>query len=112
MKKLILSLVILLLMFGTTLSVFNPETSPLPVFLLIFVLGYVFICVLIALLLGWIYPKMSKTRLTFASCVLSFCPIVILALQSVGSLSILSFIIALILPMVIVWYVSRRNLTD
>jgi hypothetical protein len=111
MKKMIISLTILLLTLGAVLSIFSSKTSPLPIFLLIFVIGYAVICVSTALLLRWIYPKMSKPRLTFAACVLAFCPIVILALQSVGGLSILNFILALLLPTVIVWYVLKRNLT-
>lgn len=110
MKKLAVSLVTLIVIFGLMLSIFNPKTSLLPVFLLMFVLGYAALCVSIALLLSWVYPKMLKSRLVFASCILAFCPVVILALQSVGGLSILNFMLALILPAIIVWYAFKRNL--
>ena len=108
----IISLVLLIFIFGTVISIFNPKTSPLPVFLLIFILGYAAVCVSVLLLLRWIYPKMSKSRLTFSSCILAFCPIIILALQSVSSLSILNFMLALVLPIVIVWYAFKRDLIN
>lgn len=109
MKILTISLTVVLAGILTVLSVFNPKEAVLPIFMAIFVLIYAFFCLLIVIIIKWAYPKLPKAHLIFNACVLAFCPVTLLALSSIGSLSFLDAILSIVIPLIIVWYSSKKS---
>jgi hypothetical protein len=109
MKKLALFAAFIALVLLLILSLFNPTTVALPLFMLVFVLIYALATLLILIIIRWMNPKLSRTRLAFCACVLAFCPVALLALQSIGNLSFLDAVLSIALPAIIVWYALKKS---
>jgi len=90
------------------LAVIFASTSPdgvgLPVYLAVFSLVYIFCLSVITLVLELAYSKTPKTSRRFTAIVLAFSPTILLAIATLSSLTIIDFLLALGIPIVIVWY--------
>jgi hypothetical protein len=109
MKKMIISMAILLIIFGVILSVFNPKASSLPVHLAVFVVIYAMAVNGIAILIKLFNRGLNRAKTTLIACVTAFCPLSIISLQAINSLSIINLILATLIPLIIIWYILKRN---
>jgi hypothetical protein len=109
MKKMIISMAILLIVFGVISSVFNPKTSNLPVHLAVFVLIYAMAVNAIAILIKLSNHGLNKAKVTLIACITAFCPLSIISLQTIGGLSIINLILTILIPLIVIWYILKRN---
>lgn len=94
------SMIALAVVFACT----SPDGVGLPVYLAVFSLVYIFCLSVITLVLELAYSKTPKASRRFTAIVLAFSPTILLAIATLSSLTIIDFLLALGIPIVIVWY--------
>jgi hypothetical protein len=109
MKKMIISMAILLVVLGAILGAFNPKTSSLPVHLAVFVVIYIAAVNGVAIFIKLFSHGLDKAKTTLIACVMAFCPLSIISLQAIGGLSIINLILVTLTPLIIIWYILKRN---
>jgi hypothetical protein len=91
-------------------SFYNPNDSPLIVFLAIFLILYLLACLIIMIITKLSSTKASSKQTVFIASVLAFCPVTLLSLSSLGNLTLLDAILALGVPGIVVWYGLKNHL--
>lgn len=109
MRKFIVAWFVLLASILAMLSIFNPKTVALPLLMAVFILIYAFFVVSVLLVIKWAHLNLSNMQSLFVACVIAFCPVTLLALQSIGSLSFLDAILSIVIPVIFVWYGLKRS---
>lgn len=102
-KKLILLLIMSGLLAGL-LAMTSPNTTNLPVYLVVFGLIYLFFVLVITIIADLAYAKSTPRARFFGASILAFSPTIILAIASLSSLTFIDVILALGVPLAIVWY--------
>jgi hypothetical protein len=109
MTKIISAIILFVIGLGLLLGLTSPNHVSLLVYLAVFIIIY-FICLLILLLiLNFTHPDMSMTKRLFIATVLAFAPIILLALNTISTLSLLDILLACGVPSIIVWYGFKRG---
>jgi hypothetical protein len=106
-KKLILFLLILaglLFLLGTT----SPDDVEISVYLLVFSLIYILLILVGLMITGLAYPSFSNQKRFFISVVAAFCPLTLLALGTMSTISAIDFFLAIIVPLIVIWYGVKR----
>lgn len=106
-KLLLLATCVVALAFLLALQ--SPKGAGLPLYLAVFFLVYI-ICVVVTLLfIELAYSHIGKNKQLFNAVVLGFSPVILLALASLSSLSLVDVLLAVGIPSAVVWYSSRRG---
>ena len=90
-------------------SVTSPVNATLPIYLAVFSLVYFFFVVLFLIIISLTYAGYDKSKQYFFAVVLGFSPTILLALASLSTISIIDVVLALGVPMMIVWYGVKRG---
>jgi hypothetical protein len=93
------------LLFGFT----SPNQSSLPTLLLAFSILYLFCAMIFLIIINLAYDDIKKSQGIFIAFVLAFCPVLLLALESLSTVSFIDILLAIGLPVVIVWYGVKRS---
>ena len=107
MKKKLISLTVLAFLLIGIFGFTSPAQIGLPMYLLVFGFVYIFFALLILVIADLAYAKSPEKNRMFGSVVLAFSPTIILAISSLSSLTFVDFLLALGIPIVIVWYGLR-----
>jgi hypothetical protein len=109
MKKTILALMSVTIGLLCLFSFYNPKSTPLIIHMAIFVFLYVWFVMALLVIIKTGFYKLKLRRQLFVATILAFFPVAIIALFSVGGLTLLNFIISLGIPTIIVWYGLRSK---
>ena len=107
-KKMVTLLGTLLALVGV-LSLSSPVGGRAPLFLLVFALVYTVSSLLIRLVLDLAYGGMPVSERRFIALVLAFSPTILLALSSLSTLSVIDIVLAIGVPVIVIWYGVRRG---
>jgi len=110
MKKLITISALLLATIITILGFISPDGVSLPTYLLILSFVYAFFVFTIFIILKLFYSDMSKAKLQFIAIIFGFIPVGVLALGSLSQLTFLDTLLVIAVPLLIVWYATKRGI--
>jgi hypothetical protein len=109
MKKIIFSIIVLLIGFALLLGFTSPNKVTLPVYLAVFAIIYLFCTLVLLIIFQLAYSNMLISKKIFISTVLAFCPVILLALNTLSTISLLDVLLAFGVPLLIVWYGFKRG---
>lgn len=109
MRKIIIAIILLLAAFTLLLGYTSPNNVTLPVYLAVFAVIYLFFALIVFATISLAYNHMARTRIIFLSVVIAFAPVILLALNTISTLSLLDIILALGIPLIVVWYGFKRG---
>lgn len=89
-------------------SLTTPKNESLLLYLLIFLILFIWSYLLINIVLSLAYPYANGQKLIYISTILAFIPTVILALVTVTTISVIDIVLAVSIPLIIVWYLYKR----
>ena len=90
------------------LGMTSPSSVKLPIYLLVFSVIYIIFILAILIIASLAYPNTSNSERLFVAVVLSFCPVIVLALESMSTVSLIDTLLAISVPAIIVWYGLKK----
>lgn len=109
-KKKLITLTVITAILLLIFSISNPSSVSALVYIGVFAIVYLWLYCIISVVIELAYPGMKQGPRRFASIVLSFGPVVVLALSTLTDITALDIVLALGTPGVICWYSLSRGL--
>lgn len=91
------------------ISFVNATKANLVQYLLLFILIFVFCMLFVFLIIGICSKELPNSYKIFVAFVLSIIPIGLLALNTIGQISVLNVIFIIAIPLLLLWYGSKHK---
>lgn len=85
-----------------------PDEVKLPIYLLVFSIVYILFTLFGLTIARLAYPKTSYQRKFFVSLVAAFCPLTLMALSTMSTISAIDLFLTFLVPMIVIWYGLKR----
>lgn len=108
MKKIIVFFLLSVIGVGWYLLFINPYSlAPLQ---FVPIIGVVYILSALSIyMIVWYFSKLTQKPRAVASCIIAFSPTIIFALMTLGTLSAIDVVLAVLVPVIIAWYSISLN---